>query len=83
MRHSFVFALAAFGAVAAFGSACANPRTEANVAAALNDAASEIGGLKSDLANIQAELDSLRTVIAKQDTTITRIAEVNHIPVTR
>jgi hypothetical protein len=83
MRYSFMIALAAFAVLASLGSACGNPRSEANVAAALNDAANEIGGLKSDLAGIQAELDSLRVVVAKQDTTITRIAEVNHIPIAR
>jgi septal ring factor EnvC (AmiA/AmiB activator) len=83
MRPTHVLVLATLGSFASLASACANPRAEANVAAALNDAANEIGGLKSDLAGIQAELDSLRTVVAKQDTTISRIAEVNHIPVAR
>jgi len=64
-------------------SACSNPRTEANVATALNDAATEIGGLKSDMAVLQDEIDSLRVVIAKQDTSITHIAAVNNVPITR
>lgn len=61
-------------------SACVNPRAEANVAQALNDAANEIAGLKNDIAVLQTQLDSLRDVVAKQDTTIGRLAEVNHIP---
>lgn len=61
-------------------SACVNPRAEANVAQALNDAANEIAGLKNDLAVVQTQLDSLRGVVAKQDTVIGRLAEVNHIP---
>lgn len=59
---------------------CVNPRAEANMAQALNDAANEIGGLKSDIAQLQTDLDSLRQAVAKQDTIISRIAEVNHIP---
>ena len=59
---------------------CVNPRTEANVATALNDAANEMSGLKNDLAVLQTQLDSLRGVVAKQDTVIGRLAEVNHIP---
>ncbi len=59
---------------------CGNPRTEAATAQALNDAANEIGGLKNDLSDLQAQLDSLRAAVAKQDTVIARIAEVNHIP---
>ncbi|HEY9227562.1 MAG TPA: hypothetical protein VIP11_12985 [Gemmatimonadaceae bacterium] len=62
---------------------CANPRTEANVAQALQDAASEISGLKNDLALLQTELDSLRGALAKHDSTIARIAAVNNIPISR
>lgn len=72
-------ALAAVCASVAVAS-CANPRDQANIAQALNDAANEIGGLKSDVAQLQADLDSLRQVVAKQDTVISRIADVNHIP---
>jgi len=61
-------------------SGCVNPRAEANVAVALNDAANEMAGLKNDLAVLQTQLDSLRGVVAKQDTVIGRLAEVNHIP---
>jgi len=64
-------------------ASCANPRTEANVAQALNDAASEISGLKNDISDLQSQMDSLRTIVAKQDSTISRIAEVNHIPIVR
>jgi outer membrane murein-binding lipoprotein Lpp len=64
-------------------ASCTNPRTEANVAQALNDAATEISGLKNDIADLQAQLDSLHTIVMKQDTTISRLAEVNHIPVAR
>ena len=53
--------------------AAVNPRSEAAVANALNDAANEIGGLKNDIAQLQTDLDSLRNVVARQDSTITRI----------
>jgi len=61
-------------------SGCVNPRAEANVAQALNDAANEMAGLKNDLAVLQTQLDSIRAIVAKQDTVIGRLAEVNHIP---
>ena len=77
MRPLRVFTVAC---AALLATGCANPRAEANMAQALNDAANEIGGLKSDIAQIQTDLDSLRQVVAKQDTIISRIAEVNHIP---
>ena len=59
--------------VALFSASCGNPRSEAAVAQALNDAANEIGGLKNDIAQLQTDLDSLRNVVARQDSTITRI----------
>jgi len=76
MRHIRVLVVCA---LAAAGS-CATPREQAAIAQALNDAANEIGGLKSDVAQLQSDLDSLRQVVAKQDTLISHIAEVNHIP---
>jgi len=78
-RRAFLAALL----IAAPVTACGNPRTEANVAQALNDAAMEIGGLKNDIAQLSTEIDSLRQVVAKQDSTIARIAAVNNIPISR
>lgn len=62
---------------------CTNPRTESNVAQALQDAANEIGGLKNDIAQLSSDIDSLRQVMAKQDSTIARIAAANNIPISR
>ncbi|MGH7620329.1 MAG: hypothetical protein ACREPM_24195 [Gemmatimonadaceae bacterium] len=53
------------------------------MAQALDDAATEINGLKSDVADLETQMDSLRTIVAKQDSTIARIADVNHIPISR
>jgi septal ring factor EnvC (AmiA/AmiB activator) len=67
-------------AVSLAASSCANPKSEAAMAQALSDAANEIGGLKNDVSDLQSQMDSLRTVLARQDTLLSRIAEVNHIP---
>jgi hypothetical protein len=61
-------------------ASCTNPRTEANVATALNDAADEINGLKNDIALLQTQIDSLKTTMMHQDSLINRIAAVNNIP---
>ena len=76
MRITTLFLLGA----AAASAACSNPRTEANVAQALNDAANEIGALKSDMAQLQVQIDSLHAQAAKQDSLITRIMAINNIP---
>jgi hypothetical protein len=64
-------------------AACDSPRAQANVAQALNDAATEISGLRNDLAMLQTQLDSLRDIMAKQDSNIARIAAANNIPISR
>ena len=43
----------------------------------LNDAANEIGAMKGDIGQLQNDLDSLRLVVAKQDTVILRLVEVS------
>ena len=78
LRASMAVATAV--AIVAAGASCANPRAEANVATALNDAANEISGLKNDIALLQIQLDSLRTTVMHQDSLINRIAAVNNIP---
>jgi outer membrane murein-binding lipoprotein Lpp len=52
---------------------CVNPRSEAATAQALNDAANEINGLRQDMGQLQMDLDSLRQVVAKQDSAIAKI----------
>jgi hypothetical protein len=68
---------------ALIAAGCSNPRSEAAVAQALDDAANEIGGLKNDIAMLQNQVDSLRTIVAKQDTNIVHIAAVNNVPISR
>ena len=64
-------------------AACGNPRTEANIAQALNDAALELSALKNDIAQLSTEIDSLRTALIKQDSTISRLAAINNVPISR
>ena len=65
--------LFAFTFAVAVAASCTNPRSEAATAQALSDAATEIGGLKNDLAQLQTDLDSLRVIVAKHDTVLTKI----------
>jgi len=72
---------AVLGATLLFAStSCANPRAEAAIAQELNDAATEISAVKGDIAQLQNDVDSLRQVVAKQDTVISRLVEVTHVP---
>ena len=62
IRHALA-AMLAVGVLLA-GSSCATPRGQAAIMQELNDAATEINGLKSDIANLQTQLDSMRTILA-------------------
>lgn len=61
-------------------TACANPKAQAAIAQELSDAASEISAVKGDVSQLQNDVDSLKQVIAKQDTVISRLVEVTHVP---
>ncbi len=67
-------------ALVALAAGCANPRTQANMAQALQDAASEMNTLRNEIAQLQTDMDSLRTVVAKQDSLLTRVAAVTGVP---
>jgi septal ring factor EnvC (AmiA/AmiB activator) len=76
---SFVWRASAAALLLA-ATSCANPRAEAAIIQELNDAASEISAVKGDVAQLQSDVDSLRQVVAKQDTVISRLVEVTHVP---
>jgi septal ring factor EnvC (AmiA/AmiB activator) len=81
MRARRLMVPAVLSALVVFAAAsCANPRQQASTAQALSDAATEISGLRNDIAQVQDQVDSLRTMVMKQDTLITRIMAVNNIP---
>ena len=69
--------------VAMLASGCVNPKDQANMIAALNDAANEVSGLRSDFSALQITVDSLQQVVAKQDSTITRMAAFVNMPIAR
>ena len=65
-----------------FGAAsCQSPNQQAAVNQALSDAATAVNGIQQDVAQLQDQVDSLRTVVARQDTTIRKLANLAHLPV--
>jgi hypothetical protein len=77
--HRAVPVLLAAALLAALAS-CRDPRVEANVAQAMIQVGTEISGLQQDYAVLQSEVDSLRSVVARQDTLITRLATLANMP---
>lgn len=78
VRLSLVVLL--LGAATACGR---NPEAEAKqqeLNVELGDAVNQLAGTQSDQ---QATIDSLRTVVAKQDTTLQRMAAVTGVPIVK
>jgi peptidoglycan hydrolase CwlO-like protein len=72
--------LATVSCLAVLAAGCVNPKQQANMVAALNDAANQVSDLRGDVSSLQIQVDSLQQVVAKQDTTIKRIAAYVNMP---
>lgn len=65
--------------VLALGS-CVDPRAQANTAQAVMDMSNAVTGMPQDVQGLTNTLDSLRAVVAYQDTLIERLATLTHVP---
>ena len=63
----------------ALGS-CVNPRAQANMAQAVIDMGTAVQNMQQDLQDAADRIDSLRAVVAHQDTLIDRLATLTHVP---
>ena len=61
-------------------TACRDPRAEANIAQAMTDVGTQINSMQQDYALLQSQVDSLRLVVARQETIITRLANLANLP---
>lgn len=62
-------------------TACRDPRVEANIAQAMTDVGTQITAMQQDYAVLQGQVDSLRGVVARQDTIIGRLASMAGLPI--
>lgn len=62
-------------------TACRDPRAEANIAQAMIDMGTQFSALQQDLGLLQSQVDSLRTIVARQDTMIVRLAAAANVPI--
>jgi hypothetical protein len=76
MRKSLLAAAAVIVATAS----CATPKFQADVATQLRAAADEMQVQRQDMMVMQEQIDSLKVVVAKQDSIITRLANLAGIP---
>ncbi|HEY8175324.1 MAG TPA: hypothetical protein VIF32_06525 [Gemmatimonadaceae bacterium] len=75
IRKAFVFA------AAAVLSSCRDPRAEANIAQAMTNVGTQFSAMQQDYAVLQSQVDSLRGVVARQDTIIGRLASMAGLPI--
>ena len=59
---------------------CRDPRAEANIAQAMMEASTTLTELRQDLGDLHNQVDSLKGVAARQDTIITRLANLAGLP---
>ena len=62
-------------------SSCRDPRAEANIAQAMMEVGTTISTMQQDYAILQSEVDSLRGVVARQDTLILRLGSHVGMPI--
>ena len=79
MRLSFA-RLAALAGASMLLAGCTNPRVQANMAEAMIGFNNELSALKQDQLDLQSTVDSLKTVVAKQDTLVKRLATLAGVP---
>ena len=61
-------------------TSCRDPRAEANIAEAMMQVGTEMSALRQDYAVLQTQVDSLRGVVARQDTLLTHLAAAANVP---
>ena len=71
---------ASIAAVLALSTGCRSPQQDAYLVEQLRQMADELNASRQQTADIQTELDSLRVVVARQDTLLTRLAAMAGLP---
>jgi hypothetical protein len=76
--------LALFAAVGAAAAGCVqSPAAAARTAQQFNDIGDQLNELRTENATLENVVDSLRTVVAKHDTTIARLASATGVAVVK
>jgi hypothetical protein len=80
-RAQVVLVVASVCAIAPTGC-LRNPSADAATAQAITEIADQLGALQQDNAALQHQVDSLRTVLARQDTVLRRLANLAGVSMT-
>lgn len=80
-RRAPLPSLAALAAGLWLAVACVDTTAQQNTAQALVDLGDEVNAMRQDNAALQQQVDSLATVVARQDTLLRQLAGVAGVPV--
>lgn len=78
-RHAVIFTVVA----AALAGCVESPASAARQAQQMSDIGDQLNELRTENATLESVVDSLRTVIAKHDTTIARLANATGVAVVK
>jgi hypothetical protein len=72
--------VAALFSTGALSGCLRNPAADAATAQALTEIADRLGAMQQESAELQNQVDSLRVVVARQDTILRRVANLAGVP---
>jgi len=64
----------------AFIAGCRSPQADTYIAEQLRQMADELNASRQQTADLQTQLDSIRVIVARQDTLLTRLAGMAGVP---
>ena len=79
-RSSTVLRIGTITVSLALSSGCRSPQQDAYLIEQLRQMADELNASRQQTADLQTQLDSLRFVVARQDTLLTRLAGMAGVP---
>ena len=79
-RGSALLRIGSTAVALALMSGCRSPQQDAYLIEQLRQMSDELNASRQQTADIQAQLDSLRLVVARQDTLLTRLAGMAGVP---
>jgi hypothetical protein len=79
-RSGAFLRIGTIAAVLALSSGCRSPQQDAYLVEQLRQMADELNASRQQTADLQTQLDSLRFVVARQDTLLTRLAGMAGVP---
>ncbi|PYP80852.1 MAG: hypothetical protein DMD35_03335 [Gemmatimonadetes bacterium] len=80
LRRSALLRAGGLALALALPTACRSPQQDAYLVEQLRQMAEELNASRQQTSDLQTQLDSLRGVVARQDTLLTRLAAMAGVP---